>query len=61
VDLLIDVVGNSVDRRVGHRHVKGGGVGAAQGLRTDFSTVKDAEQVVGVDGAGHSFAFGSAL
>jgi YD repeat-containing protein len=35
--------------------------GMGQGLRTDFSTVKDAEQVVGVDGAGHSFAFGSAL
>ena len=35
--------------------------GAPQGLRTDFSIVKDAHQVVGVNGAGHPFALGSAL
>ena len=33
----------------------------AQGLRIDFCVVKDSQQVVGVECAGHAFAFGSAF
>jgi hypothetical protein len=32
-----------------------------EGLRIDFGVSKDCEQVVGIEGAGHAFAFGAAF